>query len=67
MNPGMVNVTTKKTDSVLKPSLLIVDDEPLVRKSLARILTKEGYEVRTVDSGAKVFKDDLLSKTDVIF
>ncbi|MCH7618958.1 MAG: sigma-54-dependent Fis family transcriptional regulator [Candidatus Marinimicrobia bacterium] len=62
----MVNVKTKKTDSELKPSLLIVDDEPLVRKSLARILTKEGYEVRTVDSGAKVFKNDLLSKTDVI-
>ena len=35
----MVNVKTKKTDSELKPSLLIVDDEPLVRKSLARILT----------------------------
>ena len=43
-----------------------MDDEPLIRKSLTRILTKEGFNVKSVDEGKKVFKGDLLQKTDVI-
>ncbi|MDA1183182.1 MAG: sigma-54 dependent transcriptional regulator [Acidobacteria bacterium] len=33
------------------PSILIVDDEPGVRSSLAAVLRDEGYEVDAVDSG----------------
>ncbi|MGE4553995.1 MAG: sigma-54-dependent transcriptional regulator, partial [Desulfovibrionaceae bacterium] len=45
------------TDPELEPSLdgrriLVVDDEQITRENLAYVLGKEGYEVRTVDSGA---------------
>ena len=62
----MTKIISDKKNTVVKPSLLIVDDESSVRKSMTRILTKEGYEVNSVDEGKKVFKGDLLQKTDVI-
>jgi two-component system nitrogen regulation response regulator NtrX len=36
---------------VLKPTILIVDDEPGVRSALGGVLRDEGYVVETVDSG----------------
>jgi two-component system nitrogen regulation response regulator NtrX len=35
----------------MKPNILIVDDEPGVRSSLAAVLRDEGYQVDAVDSG----------------
>src|SRR5512142_1272614 len=35
----------------MKPSILIVDDEPGVRTSLGAVLRDEGYEVEAVESG----------------
>ena len=35
----------------MKPSILIVDDEPGVRAALAGVLRDEGYQVEAVDSG----------------
>ncbi len=35
----------------MKPTILIVDDEPGVRSALAGVLRDEGYEVEAVDSG----------------
>jgi two-component system nitrogen regulation response regulator NtrX len=35
----------------MKPSILIVDDEPGVRTSLAAVLRDEGYQVEAVESG----------------
>jgi two-component system nitrogen regulation response regulator NtrX len=35
----------------MKPTILVVDDEPGVRKALAGVLQDEGYEVETVASG----------------
>ena len=62
----MTKIISNRGNTIVKPSLLIVDDEPLIRKSLTRILTKEGFDVKSVDEGKKVFKGDLLQKTDVI-
>ena len=62
----MPKIISDRENTIVKPSLLIVDDEPLIRKSLTRILTKEGFNVKSVDEGKKVFKRDLLQKTDVI-
>jgi two-component system nitrogen regulation response regulator NtrX len=36
---------------VLRPAILIVDDEPGVRSALSGVLRDEGYEVDSVDSG----------------
>lgn len=33
--------------------ILVIDDEPIVRTSCARILTPEGYDVQSADSGMK--------------
>jgi two-component system, response regulator PdtaR len=33
--------------------LLIIDDEPLVRRSLEKIFLKEGFEVQTAEDGIK--------------
>src|SRR6202163_4841428 len=35
----------------MKPTILIVDDEPGVRSALAGVLSDEGYEVESVASG----------------
>ena len=34
-------------------SLLIVDDEPNIRRVLEAVFTKDGYQVRTVENGRK--------------
>lgn len=46
-----------ETEALLQPSpapparLLVIDDEPAVRETLARVLEDSGYEVRTVADG----------------
>ena len=37
-------------------SILIVDDESIARENLEHILSKEGYEVTSVDSGINALK-----------
>lgn len=39
-----------------KPTLLFVDDEKNILKSLRRLFIKEGYEILTADCGAKALK-----------
>jgi DNA-binding NtrC family response regulator len=39
-----------------KGSILIVDDDPSIRKVLAAILEEKGYDVETVDSGSKAIR-----------
>jgi len=49
------------------PRVLVVDDEPSVCRSSERILTREGYEVRTAPGGAEAL--DLLGREafDLVF
>ncbi len=47
----------------LKQRLLVVDDEPELRKLLKTYLSKEGYDVEAVEDGAAL--DQYLSKHDV--
>ena len=40
-------------NGTVRKSLLVVDDEPIVRKFISKILTDEGYEIETADNGAE--------------
>jgi DNA-binding NtrC family response regulator len=39
----------RKNTEVVKPKILVIDDEKLIRWSLKEILTQEGYDVDTAD------------------
>ena len=62
----MANIISHQRETLVKPSLLIVDDDLMIRKTMSRILKKEGYGVKSVSSGKEVFKGELLASTDVI-
>ena len=40
----------------IPPAILVVDDEPVIRDTLAEFLQQEGYEVRTCGSGEEALK-----------
>ncbi len=43
----------------MKPAqILIVDDEPLIRQSLAGVLEDEGYQTHAVSSGEECCAED---------
>jgi len=46
--------------------ILIVDDEPAVRKLITRILSKEGYQCEEADSGAQVLDRLRSNKTELV-
>lgn len=35
----------------LRPAILVIDDEPTIRKSVSRLLERAGYRVRTAGTG----------------
>ncbi|MGQ9538553.1 MAG: response regulator [Candidatus Bathycorpusculaceae bacterium] len=39
-----------------KASILLIDDDAAIRKTLSNILEEEGYSVEAVESGEKVIK-----------
>jgi CheY-like chemotaxis protein len=42
---------TPKTKAAARTKILVVDDEPVVRRLLSQILEEEGYKVETTDDG----------------
>jgi two-component system chemotaxis response regulator CheY len=51
----------------MKKSILVVDDEPLVRKALARLFLNEGCEVFEAENGAQGLELYLSKKPDFVF
>jgi DNA-binding NtrC family response regulator len=49
----------------LNESILVVDDDAEVRKSLASILSKEGYSVETVENGRQATRISEKSRFDI--
>ena len=47
-------------------SILVVDDESIARENLEHILSKEGYEVTSVESGIKALKKLATAKFDLV-
>jgi signal transduction histidine kinase/ActR/RegA family two-component response regulator len=47
--PGEVEKTIRRTDA--RGTILVIDDESLIRKVLQRVLLRAGYEVLQADSG----------------
>jgi CheY-like chemotaxis protein len=47
--------------------ILIVDDEPLIRRSLEKLFTSRGHEVQTSDNGLDGFDRWLKINPDLVF
>jgi EAL domain-containing protein (putative c-di-GMP-specific phosphodiesterase class I) len=54
------------TPSNPEPRVLVVDDDPVVTRSLARVLRGAGFEVETADSGAAAIEHVRRSTFDVV-
>ena len=65
MKPGGSDLTPQGTVS-LNETVLVVDDDALVRDLLARFLELRGYLVRTAESGAEAVAIATESKPDLI-
>lgn len=50
----------------MKAKIVVADDEPRIRKMIARLLTDEGYEVMPVDNGREAVEALLSFQPDVI-
>ena len=48
------------------PSILIVDDEPNIRRMVGALLAAEGYEVRDAPDGDTAFARSLEAEPDVV-
>ncbi len=51
----------------MKLKILIVDDEPLIRRSLARVFTDKGHAVETAEDGVQGLEKWRAQKPDVVF
>ncbi|MGH9616635.1 MAG: sigma-54-dependent transcriptional regulator [Acidobacteriaceae bacterium] len=52
----MRETSSPEIDSVLRPRIVIIDDEAAIRESLQLLLEMEGFEVATATDGAKGLK-----------
>ena len=56
-----------QTDEMPKLKLVVIDDDPMLRKLLADILQYDGHEVKIAASGAEGLKAVELYKPDIVF
>ncbi len=64
--PGRISASASGSREVVAPvHVLVVDDEPGLRRGLARILTARGYAVGTADDGASGLEYIALHAPDV--
>jgi DNA-binding NtrC family response regulator len=49
-----------------RATVLLVDDEAYVRESLAELLTRRGFDVRTAEDGERALAPELLEGCDVV-
>ncbi|GAG26543.1 unnamed protein product, partial [marine sediment metagenome] len=54
---GLAESEVEESQKAAKAKILVIDDEPIIRDFLSRVLTDEGHEVETVDNA-----DDALQK-----
>src|SRR5471030_956281 len=47
-------------------SILVVDDDPIIRKLLSRALAADGHEVRTAENGAHALEQLEQAPSDVV-
>ncbi len=50
------SVIIEEPKKVAKAKILVVDDEPVIRKLVSQVLTDEGHEVETTDNAADALK-----------
>jgi CheY-like chemotaxis protein len=62
--PKTVNITSVSTRPL---SILVIDDEPFVRETLAEILAALNHDVQTVDSGRAALEQIDTHEFDVVF
>ncbi len=55
------------TDSTIKKSILIIDDDEVITSLIDTILTKEGYEVHIANNGVDGLKMAMEVKPNLIF
>ncbi|MGM0526621.1 MAG: EAL domain-containing protein [Pseudomonadota bacterium] len=58
--------TIELDDTELAPTVLVVDDEDNVRKSLRRLLVRDGYQVLTANSAQQAFDILAQNRIDVV-
>ena len=60
------NACRAETDTRAMPSVLIVDDEPNIRRMVGALLAAEGYEVRDAADGASGLARAIEAEPDVV-
>ena len=64
---GFTKPDVESTAAVKPAKILIVDDDPIVQKYLATVLTDEGHEVEVIDNGNDVIERLCSQSYEVIF
>ena len=54
--PMVLHPTAEEPKKVTKAKILVIDDEPFIRKLISRVLSKEGHDVEAVDNAEDALK-----------
>lgn len=64
--PPKVVATDRAPAPLGPPRILLLDDDPAMRKLVTRLLGKEGYEIREVSDDADAMEDLRVEKADLV-